>query len=541
MRSGIRYSSFALVSVLLLALSASSSAQQVRFEDFSNTAYATQYLCQNYQPNQENCQSPHLATYQGNSVLRLTDGGSNNPEASTVYFNINQNLTKGFTTWFEFQTHNPTSGTNQGDGVAFIIQNSNATDGTQGASGAGLTALGAGSAQNQAGGMGYSGINNSLVVEFDINQNAWDPNSNHIAVQSCGTNYNSPVHLPGDYTIGSNNMVESCLYMNGINDSNQIPMIAGACSGSQVCSDGIVHQVVIEYTPPGNSGSGVLQVWLDTVDPATHNPIGAPAVSVPLTIEDLLGLSSTNCPPDTNCSALIGFTASQPDAGTAQDILAWEFTPHTVLSIQQLIPPGGIQATYPFGSHQAGVTYPMGFQNINNILMTVTATPTDRNTFYQTRLLGTQFANEQCIVYLGTGGVLNQPLATGSCLVYTVTCQDQMGNQVTCPMEPQCASDPNQCIDSNTTFYTSDQVSPTNADYLENDAIGSNNWMSIFTSYMNEPEDGTTSGKGGGFGGGGDLMNLFKRYRSYPVPRTIKLAPQGSGADLVATFRPGQP
>ncbi len=74
--------------------------------------------------------------------------------------------------------------------------------------------------------------------------------------------------------------------------------------------------------------------------------------------------------------------------GTAQDILGWEFTPHTVLSIQQLIPDGGTEATYPFGSHQAGVTYPIGFQNTGNILMTVTATPTDRNTFYQTRLLG---------------------------------------------------------------------------------------------------------------------------------------------------------
>jgi len=525
-----------------LAFCASSSAQQVRFEDFSNASYAMTYLDQNYsgQPNQH---SPHLVTYQGNSVLRLTDGGSNNPEASTVYFNLNQNLTSGFTTWFEFQTHNPTSGTNQGDGVAFIIQNSNATDGSQGASGAGLTALGAGGAQNQAGAMGYSGINNSLAVEFDINENDWDPNSNHIAVQSCGGNYNSPVHESGTYTIGGNDNVTSCLYMNGINYSNQLPMIAGACSGSQVCSDGIVHQVVIQYTPPGNSGSGLLQVWLDTVDPATHNPIGAPAVSVPLTIEDQLSLSSTNCPPETNCSALIGFTASQPDAGTAQDILAWEFTPHTVLSIQQLIPNGGIQALYPFGSHQTGVTYPSDFINNGNLLMTVTATPTDRNTFYQTRLLGTQFANEQCIVYLGTGGSLNQPLATGNCIVYTVTCQDQMGNQVQCPTAPMCdpINNPNECIDTDTTFYTTDQVSPTNADFLENDAIGSNNWMSIFTSYMNEPIDGTTSGKNNGFGGSNDLMNLFKRYRSYPAAHTIKLAPQGPGADIVATFKPSQP
>src|SRR5271157_3655147 len=76
----------------------------------------------------------------------------------------------------------------------------------------------------------------------------------------------------------------------------------------------------------------------------------------------------------------------------------------------------------------------------------------------------------------------------------------------------------------------------------ENNAIGSNNWFSIFTSYTSKPIDNTTSGRGGGFGNGGDLMNLFKRYRSYSANRTIrKLVVQVPGADLVATFRPNQP
>ena len=48
-----------------------------------------------------------------------------------------------------------------------------------------------------------------------------------------------------------------------------------------------------------------------------------------------------------------------------------------------------------------------------------------------------------------------------------------MGNQVTCPQELQCQSSAeDQCIDIDTTYYTSDQVTATNADYLENDGIG---------------------------------------------------------------------
>ncbi len=87
-----------------------------------------------------------------------------------------------------------------------------------------------------------------------------------------------------------------------------------------------------------------------------------------------------------------------------------------------------------------------------------------------------------------------------------------------------------------------DNVTPTNADYLENDAIGDNNWMSIFTSYMNDPTDGTTSGGSKGFGAGGDLLNQFSNYGSLPTNPTIrKLAAQAPGADIVATFNPSKP
>lgn len=219
------------------------------------------------------------------------------------------------------------------------------------------------------------------------------------------------------------------------------------------------------------------------------------------------------------------------------DILAWEYTPYGPQQVQQVIQPGGTQTLFAFGDHQTGVTYPAGFTNPNGIVMNVLATPTDRTLFYQTRLLGTGFANEQCVVYQGTGGGQN-PTASGNCIVYSYTCQDSTGNSVTCPTELNCTSDPNQCIDINTTFYTTDNVTPTNADYLENDALGSNNWMSIFTSYQNAPIDGTTSGKGGGFGNGGD--SRFKKNSSLPTRRVSNIGTT-PGADIVATFRPKQP
>jgi hypothetical protein len=544
MRYENRYSSLLLLSALWLSFGASLSAQ-IRYEDFSA---AKQFLQLNG--------SASFQTYEGNAVLRLTDGGAGNPEAATVYFHnttrppgpidpAKQQVAGGFTTWFEFQMHNPTVCCTPGDGIAFIIQNSSATDPTYGATGIGFKALGAGGNHNypnQAGAMGYAGINNNLVIEFDMVEDAWDPTSNHISIQTCGPATNTPVHLPGNYTIGNNGDVQSCLLSQHSIDSN-IPTLGGTCNGSS-CADGPVHQAVIGYTPPSGNQAGMLQIWLDpTFVPGTHSPQGLPNVSVPYNIvynaqsnPSGLKLDTLRCSGNGPCGyAWVGFTASQPDEGTAQDIFGWEFTLSTPAQIQQVIQPGGTQTVFPFGEHVTTVAYPTGFQNPNGILMTVTATPVNRYTFYDTRLLGTEFSDEECIAYLGTG-------QGETCIVYSYTCQDQHGNSVTCPQELECASDPSQCIIDTTTFYTSDPVTETNADYLENGAIGSNNWFSIFTSYMNDPIDGTTSGKGGGFGNGGDLMNLFKNYRSLPANSTIrKLAGQAPGADIVATFNPHKP
>jgi len=81
-----------------------------------------------------------------NGLLQLTNGGSS--EAGSAWFNSTVNITQ-FTNDFAFQLVNPNA-----DGITFTIQN------------AGLSALG-----NSGGGLGYSGIGNSVAVKFDLYSN----------------------------------------------------------------------------------------------------------------------------------------------------------------------------------------------------------------------------------------------------------------------------------------------------------------------------------------------------------------------------------
>ena len=161
--------------------------------------------------------------------------------------------------------------------------------------------------------------------------------------------------------------------------------------------------------------------------------------------------------------------------------------------------PGGIPTSFrraPDGDYLSA-----GFTNPDQITMTVLATPTNQTTFFQTRLLGTQFANEACAVYLGTGG---------NCIVYSVTCLDPVTGSTVCPMEPLCSpQQQDQCIDIDSTFYTSSPISPTNADFLEAEPIGSNNWMSIFFS-VHDP-----TGRRHGVRKGQGLL----RYRDHVHPK----------------------
>jgi len=389
------------------------------------------------------------------------------------------------------------------------------------------------------GGIGYSGINNSLAFEFDTVQDDWDPNGNHIAIQTCGpTAFNSPVHEPGVYTIGNNHNVTSCLLGNQIN-TNLASNLGPTCNGES-CSDGLSHEVVIEYTPPMGQQAGLLNVYLDPLfQPGTHVPVpGAPTV---LSVQGYNLLYSTANPLGLQPSNLdqfyVGFTASVED-GADTDIFAWEFTPQAPVEITLPIPTGGLENDFTFGSHQLGVTYPNGFMNdcspgsMNCIYMTVLATPVNQQTFYTNRLMGTNFANENCIIYSQTGD--------NNCVDYSVTCQEN-GQQVTCPTEIE-----NDDIAICTQFETPLYVSQFNTDFLEADPIGSNNWCSIWTGFMpQDPPDGIMSGKGPGFSdivatlsptgpgmpkcGSGGLKEATESIKRTTSRRLKPRQPQGSG------------
>src|SRR5208282_5338618 len=118
-----------------------------------------------------------------NQVLRLTQDGQTQ-QAGSAWWMTQQSIANGFTSVFTFQiTHS--IGPGPADGIAFVIQNS-ANFGSNGQ----LSAIG-----GPGGDLGYGSvpgelntpIDNSIAIEFDTYQNPWDPNSNHVAVQSCGT------------------------------------------------------------------------------------------------------------------------------------------------------------------------------------------------------------------------------------------------------------------------------------------------------------------------------------------------------------------
>ena len=149
-----------------------------------------------------------------------------------------QLVSLGFTTTFDFQTTG-----NGSDGFAFVVQN-DAVD-----------SMGGG-----GGGLGYKNIPNSLALEFDTFQNNFDPNNNHVSVQTLGTDANS----------------------------NDTANSLGHVTPSFDINDGNVHQVKLVYQP------GTLDVFLDD--------LSSPALSVPVDLAMTLSLDSG--------TAWLGFTGA---------------------------------------------------------------------------------------------------------------------------------------------------------------------------------------------------------------------------------------
>ena len=235
-----------------------------------------------------------------------TDAGG---EGSSAWFAVPQKVLNGFTAYVAFRLTPGTSPTSA-DGIAFVIQN---------AAGGGSESNSDGSSCFEAG----SGLS-VLAIEFDTYQNGFDPNNNHIAIQSCGLtsgvgNPNSPDHN------GSCQVKDQTTTLPAIKSSLPITL-----------ADGNVHQAVIEYSGAAGATANQWQVFIDPVFiSGTHTPDTTRSTAVITTTADLTKYMTLQNSGSANDSAYVGFTAGTGLYYENQEILAWTFTPHTPVTQPQ--------------------------------------------------------------------------------------------------------------------------------------------------------------------------------------------------------------
>jgi hypothetical protein len=421
MKTTWKVSSWVLaVAGLLLSLAVAPAFGQITFNDFSNVSSLAL-----------NGSAAQATNTNQQQVLRLTPDKTQHVSGTAWFATQQQSIASGFTTVFTFQI---THASSQADGLAFIIQNSSGSGFGTAARGGSGGAIGYGVPDPGDNGVA---IPNSVAVEFDTYDNtAWDPNANHIAVQSCGTDPNTQNHLA------------ICP------DGNPANLGIVSNLGTINLADGNVHTAVVDYDP------GTLRVFVDD--------LGTPLLVVNTDLSTLLSLN--------NGSAWVGFSGATGALTENNDIQTWTFTPATTsTSITQTLTPNTQQpvaTNYVFGSYNHKVQY-TGANSGDGV--TVTAIPVDQTTFHDTRLAGTPFTNAQCVIYDGTGGL---------CVEFEVTCTQTAGTD---------CSTLNYDLFNN--FNTSQTI--TGAGVLKA-PIGTNNWANIietFTQTRNDP--GTHSGSKG--------------------------------------------
>ncbi len=359
----------------------------------------------------------------GQPFLRLTADTSS--QDGSAWYITPQSIANGFTTVFQFQiTHNVEFGV-PADGIAFVVQRSQSFEGGP------LSALGEG-----GGGIGYQSIDNSIAIELDTYQNGYDPNANHIAVQSCGTDYNTADHtvICGEDGPPSNLGIAP---MPGVN-----------------LADGNVHTVILQYDP------GTLSIFIDNS--------GTPALTVHVDLASLLSL-------DEGGAAYVGFTGATGAASENNDILSWTFTPGgngTETTITQTLTPGpGLHVTnYVFGSYNHKYEYTNAQPGD---MVTVTAIPTDPATLSGN--LASFYPTTSCVVYDGTGG---------KCVLF----------QVSCTGTSDCANLPYTLVDGYNTEQT--EVNPC---LLKSETYPPGVWTNILTGFTQGRFDPADNGGSRGF------------------------------------------
>ena len=411
--------------IFVMALCSVPAAAQITFLDFSTTDGLAL-----------NGSAAQTTNATGQPVLRLTpDTPSHN--GGSAWFTTQQSIASGFTSVFQFQiTHDPNNPyPGPADGLAFVVQNSvnPVASGTQALGGSG-GAIGYG--VPDPGGDTGTPIDNSLAVEIDTFKNSWDPDANHIAIQSCGPDNNTQDH--------------TALCPNG--SPSELGIISNP-SGINL-ADGNVHTLVVDYDP------GTLRIYLDN--------FGVPVLTIPVNLATLLNLNST----DSGQTALVGFTGATGYYLENNDILSWTFTPATVPTpiTQTLVAnnPNPTDTNYVFGSYNHKIEYSLAAESDE---VTVTAIPTDPSAFSAQRLAGTPYQNASCVVFQGTGG---------QCVVFSVQCTGGA-----------------DCSNLNYTLFNNFNTDQTitGACLLKTDPIGSNNWVNIIESFTQTRQDpGSKSG-----------------------------------------------
>lgn len=373
--------------LVCLAMSKPSHAQ-IDFTDFSSTSGL-----------QLNGNAAQATNSNNQQVLRLTPDGLTGAVGS-AWFTTQQPVSGGFTSTFTFQV---TSALGAADGFAFVIQNAPTTP--LNSIGAAAGALGYGQGGNPGGAPG-NGIQNSLAIEFDTFQNGWDPDGNHLAVQSCGS-----ATQPGGGLPGSNNQFHvnvdadfnpvppspgpiafnECTVTNGIEGPQEIFSLS-ELDPSVTIADGAVHTVVLDYQTncDGEICSPTLEINIDGQD-AFFGPVS-------LTVDDWVALNSG--------AAYVGFTGGSGALTENADILSWTFTPHTSMTITLPTPPG-VTTVFNFGAFNFKSTPSQFTQNGNSLTITAASLTAGTTIPFANSGTGT------CITYGNTGG---------TCWTFDISC-----------------------------------------------------------------------------------------------------------------------
>lgn len=231
-------------------------------------------------------ENPAKIIYVGNAVkvndyIQLTPPSVN--KSGAIWYADPIPVISGFRTEFSFRIRNGSNNTCQdnsipgADGIAFVVQNFIPY------------ALG-----TYGGGIGYDGIPNSVAIEFDTFsndstqiENFFDPNGNHVAVQSNGTKENSSKHTP-QYTLAMAKYI--------------MPIL----------NDGTVYYGKIVYSEKDKS----LEVYLDTIK----------EMATPILVVNNFDLY-TLLKLERGYRAYLGFTSATGCAYETHELLAWYVCP----------------------------------------------------------------------------------------------------------------------------------------------------------------------------------------------------------------------